>query len=40
MAKEYDKIIKENLEEIFLPLTKKLLNLEFELAEEPSLRAL
>ena len=34
MAKQYDKIIKENLEEIFLPLTKKLLNLKFEHAED------
>ena len=34
MTKHYDKIIKENLEEIFLPLTKKLLNLEFDLAVE------
>jgi hypothetical protein len=34
MDSKYDKILKENLEEIFLPLCKKLLNLEFEEAEE------
>lgn len=34
MAKKIDKIIKENFEEIFVPLTKKLLKLEFEQAEE------
>jgi predicted transposase/invertase (TIGR01784 family) len=34
MAKQYDKIIKENLEAIFIPLTKKLLNLEFDETEE------
>jgi hypothetical protein len=33
MAKKIDKIIKENFEEIFIPLTKKLLKLEFEEAE-------
>ncbi len=34
MSKQYDKIIKENLEAIFIPLTKKLLELDFEDAEE------
>lgn len=34
MAKKIDKIIKENFEEIFVPLSKKLLKLEFEEAVE------
>lgn len=34
MSKKIDKIIKENFEEIFVPLTKKLLKLEFEEAIE------
>jgi predicted transposase/invertase (TIGR01784 family) len=34
MTNEYDKVIKENLEAVFLPLAKKLLNIESDLMEE------
>ncbi len=34
MNGKYDKILKENLEEIFLPLAKKILRLKFDKAEE------
>ncbi len=34
MNGKYDKILKENLEEIFLPLAKKILRLKFDTAEE------
>lgn len=34
MANHYDKILKENLEEIFIPLTEKLLGISLENAQE------
>lgn len=34
MAQDYDKIFKENIEEIILPLTEKLLNIHPEKSEE------
>jgi hypothetical protein len=34
MANHYDKILKENLEEIFIPITEKILGISLENAEE------